>query len=328
MRFTFILSVLFALIATQSLAAKTNFVDGNPKTRQPGTILTADYLNAVNNHRHDGKSVDGSGVLDFQVATGSANALAITLSPAINSHILGMPIYIMAAQANTGAATLTVNGLTPAAITKRGQPLAANDLAAGQIVSVAWDGSSYQLVAHEPLQQTDIATVSGQTAGMLSPPGQIMAYASTACPSGWLAANGQAVDRTTYAELYTAISTLWGPGDGITTFNVPDLRGEFLRGYDAGRGIDNGRSFASAQPDQFQSHNHKVYASPTTTTVPSSGNPPAPGNTTVYDSTFVRADHLTDIYAAEELEAGTNGTPRVGAETRPRNIAVLYCVKY
>jgi len=66
-----------------------------------------------------------------------------------------------------------------------------------------------------------------------APPGAIMAYAASTAPTGWLLCDGSAVSRTTYATLFAAISTVWGTGDGSTTFNVPDLRGQFLRGYDS-----------------------------------------------------------------------------------------------
>lgn len=62
------------------------------------------------------------------------------------------------------------------------------------------------------------------------PVGSITAYISDTIPSGWLLCNGQAVARTTYANLFSLIGTTYGAGDGSTTFNVPDLRGEFLRG--------------------------------------------------------------------------------------------------
>lgn len=66
-----------------------------------------------------------------------------------------------------------------------------------------------------------------------APAGAIMAYAASTAPTGWLLCDGSAVSRTTYATLFAAISTVWGTGDGSTTFNLPDLRGQFLRGYDS-----------------------------------------------------------------------------------------------
>lgn len=62
--------------------------------------------------------------------------------------------------------------------------------------------------------------------------GEIKAYAGATIPEGWLACGGQAVSRTTYAALFLAVGTLYGVGDGATTFNLPDLRGRSLFGKD------------------------------------------------------------------------------------------------
>ena len=88
-------------------------------------------------------------------------------------------------------------------------------------------------------------------AGMI-PSGAVMYFAGQTAPTGWLKANGAAVSRTNYAALFAAIGTTYGTGDGRTTFNLPDLRGEFMRGWDDGRGIDRGRAFGSAQGDAIR----------------------------------------------------------------------------
>ena len=74
--------------------------------------------------------------------------------------------------------------------------------------------------------------------GYLVPAGFVMAYAHETIPSGWLECNGAAISRTTYADLFGAISTHYGTGDGSSTFNIPDLRGQFIRGWDHGAGTD------------------------------------------------------------------------------------------
>lgn len=78
---------------------------------------------------------------------------------------------------------------------------------------------------------TGANTIGGSTGGLL-PPGTVLPYAGSAAPSGFLLAYGQAVDRTTYADLFTAIGTTYGAGDGVTTFNLPDLRGRAAFGKD------------------------------------------------------------------------------------------------
>jgi hypothetical protein len=70
------------------------------------------------------------------------------------------------------------------------------------------------------------------------PVSEIVALGTDETPKNFLYCDGSAVSRTTYAELYASIGTNFGEGDGSTTFNVPDLRGYFLRGQDDGTGTD------------------------------------------------------------------------------------------
>ena len=73
------------------------------------------------------------------------------------------------------------------------------------------------------------------------PAGCVLPYAGATAPDGWLFCHGQAVSRTTYADLFAAIGTAYGPGDGSTTFNLPDLRGRVAAGRDDMGGTDAGR---------------------------------------------------------------------------------------
>lgn len=90
----------------------------------------------------------------------------------------------------------------------------------------------------------------------MAPAGLVGHFARTTAPSGWLKANGAAISRTAYADLFAAIGTTFGAGDGFNTFNLPDLRGEFIRGWDDGRGVDGGRTLGSGQSGALQSHSH------------------------------------------------------------------------
>jgi len=72
----------------------------------------------------------------------------------------------------------------------------------------------------------NLTGISAFASGMLLPTATISA------PAGWLMANGEAVSRTTYADLFTAIGSTYGAGDGATTFNLPDLRGRTIAGKD------------------------------------------------------------------------------------------------
>lgn len=80
----------------------------------------------------------------------------------------------------------------------------------------------------------------------ICPPGMISAWAVNSQPYGWLECNGSAISRTTYKRLFDNIGTQFGVGNGSTTFNIPDLRGEFIRGWDNGRGVDDNNSTQTA----------------------------------------------------------------------------------
>lgn len=146
--------------------------------------------------------------------------------------------------------------------------------------------------------------------------GEVKMWATNAAPTGYLECDGAAVSRTTYAALFAVIGTAWGTGDGSTTFNVPDMRGEFPRGWDHGRGVDTGRAFASAQQDAFQGHWHESYGDGLNVTSGAVNVVRATAGTLISNSPV--RDATTD---------GTNGTPRTAAETRPRNKALMFIIK-
>lgn len=148
----------------------------------------------------------------------------------------------------------------------------------------------------------------------LVPPGMVNAYAGTVAPSGYLICDGSAVSRTTYANLFAAIGTIYGIGNGTTTFNLPDLRGEFIRGLDAGRGADAGRVNGSFQ----------------TGTKVTNDNGAAPAVHTIANIAQNSVDP-TDvnmlIYYNGAASSGTYGSAYVGM-VRPRNVAMNYCIKF
>lgn len=90
------------------------------------------------------------------------------------------------------------------------------------------DANEIQLTVAGEIKQSSI---EGNSAFV--PTGGMIPYGGAAAPTGWLLCNGSAVSRTTYADLFTAISTTYGVGDGSTTFNLPDLRGRVPVGLDA-----------------------------------------------------------------------------------------------
>lgn len=185
------------------------------------------------------------------------------------------------------------------------------------------------------------------------PAGSVIWTARSTAPTGYLKANGAAVSRTTYAALFSAIGTIYGAGDGSTTFNLPDLRGEFVRGWDDGRGVDSGRAFGSAQAQSFQSHQHTGstagagdHSHSGSTNSAGSHNHTVPAT---YDSGTDAFSETGNRFGADENiptssagdhthsfstnSAGNHAhsftTDASGStETRPRNIALLACIKF
>lgn len=153
----------------------------------------------------------------------------------------------------------------------------------------------------------------------MAPAGLVATFARYAAPTGWLKANGAAVSRTAYADLFAAIGTTFGTGDGINTFNLPDLRGEFIRGWDDGRGVDPSRNLGSPQTDQLQNHGHSNIRISYTGAGGGSGGLPDGGKPRTGDGDLVGPVSSTNF---------SGGQPRVGAETRPRNVSLLYCIKF
>jgi len=124
------------------------------------------------------------------------------------------------------------------------------------------------------------------------PVGTVIMYYGATAPTGYLECNGQST--TGYDDL-----------EGLIGANVPDLRGEFIRGWDNGRGVDTGRALGSTQADEFKSHNHEVGRGGTAQQGGGAATPQA--NVTTND-----------------ISSSSTG----GTETRPRNVALMYCIKH
>lgn len=201
-------------------------------------------------------------------------------------------------------ATRTTKGVTRFATTA--------EAIAGELPNVAIDPHVLAEVIAEALSQ------SGS-------PGMVSAFARSTPPSGWLRADGSAVSRAQYADLYAVIGTTFGTGDGISTFNLPDLRGEFVRGWDDGRGIDTNRQFGSYQKGSLAAEDPSVTACRTVSLY----------NVTNDDGVdfWDRAgyDKITDSYPGMVLNTSpANIDPTSATEmavTRPRNVSLLYCIK-
>jgi phage-related tail fiber protein len=150
-------------------------------------------------------------------------------------------------------------------------------------------------------------------------PGALMMWPKNTAPTGWLKMNGAAISRTTYSALFAVIGTAFGIGDGSTTFNIPDDRANFWRGWDDSRGIDSGRVFGSEQTDLLKDHQHLPPAGMSDFMALVNGAPVPDTPTTFGGSSY--------DWSFAGLTGGVSGG-LAGSETRPRNRAWLPCIKY
>lgn len=167
-------------------------------------------------------------------------------------------------------------------------------------------------------------------------PGDIGYTAASSPPPRCLKANGAAVSRTVYAALFAAIGTRYGFGDGFNTFNLPDGRGEFLRGWDDGRGVDTGRALGSGQGFQNAAHSHSGTAQSAGAHV-HGGFDEAGMDIQGGGSSPTTRLNFGDNYpwqgAVRGLSAGAHShtlyiNSSGGTETRPRNLAMLCYIAF
>lgn len=162
--------------------------------------------------------------------------------------------------------------------------------------------------------------------GKGGPAGSVIQFAGAAAPTGYLACDGASLLRANYAALFSAIGTTHGAADG-THFNVPDMRGLFVRGAGAhgtmskaAGGAFDGGSVGSTENDKLQGHKHDM--------VNGSG---GTAGAVAYGAFAGVNNYETIATIAKNVQSpitdDTNGTPRTGNETKPASIALLYCIK-
>lgn len=194
----------------------------------------------------------------------------------------------------------------------------------------------------------NVTTLNATSGSSLVPLGAVLPYMGVgSVPTGFLECDGSAISRGTYASLFAVISTSYGAGDGSTTFNIPDLRGYFLRGYDHGAGEDpdaasrtdrgdgtTGDNIGTVQDhgikDHFHTHRHYIqsYAEDTN----DGGSAQSQYSVENWSSDTITTSY--DVDANGDSEVGANSSDGTSitdsnptTETRPKNISVMYIMR-
>ncbi|MCZ2328880.1 phage tail protein [Bartonella sp. F02] len=257
-------------------------------------------------------------------------SIALTTKSPIAKYTNDIVIRFRAQNENVGTTSVTLNNLAAQSVyklTQKGIEL----LTGGEFKK----GGIYELIYHCDIAGKNLGgwylTSSSTSFFGGCPPGFIATFAMQNLPEGWILCDGKEHSRTEYSNLFAAIGETWGKGNGTTTFNVPDLRGMFLRGLDNERGIDKNRVLGSKQEECFKAHTHT-------------------GKTDEAGEHRHEYTKLTKIRPGDSNQAGTRprfSSPSVddtteeagrhnhtitldetgGEETRPVNVAVVYAIK-
>ena len=271
---------------------------------------------------------------------GSADAYTITASPVITAYVATMEFSVKIHATNaTTTPYLQINGISnPAsnAVIKKiidGSEIAVEvgDMVANGIYKIHRNSANNAWILLNPETRFNLT-------------GEIKAWASSSVPSGYLECNGAEVAISSYSNLSTAIyvgdsnnadtDLVFGyktDGSGTrstggTHIKLPDLRGEFIRGWDNSRGIDSSRKLGSYQADELKSHNHYMANS-------SSFASDLTGDESLYTIRGVSQGGMPNENFEYDLGGSSDEADRGktsdtgGSETRPRNISLMYIIK-
>ncbi|BBF84871.1 phage tail fiber protein [Aquitalea magnusonii] len=316
------------------------FHDGDPSSGALGTIVTAAWLNAM-----QGELVSVIEAAGIKLDAAKTDQLRLAIAKLVSDAAAPLKHGHAWADVSKTPTTLAGYGITDALPLK---PLLGAKVDLDGIISTGWyhqslnsnaaSGSNYptptagmlSVYASDTMvyqlyqdfqgkrlwwrvqyNDTWSAWQSGATLDDIAttvPAGHVSFFARSSAPPGYLKANGAALSRSAYANLFAAIGTTFGAGDGASTFNLPDLRGEFVRGFDDGRSVDPGRLFGSAQADELRSHYHEYrFVGSASSSTPD--------------------DYVSQGGSWPRNFPGSTGRTG-GIETRPRNIALLACIKF
>ena len=199
------------------------------------------------------------------------------------------------------------------------------------------ESGNYRELSFSALSSVPYAEAATNAVGI--PVGTIVPYGGETIPDGWLLCDGREISRSEYANLYNAIKTVWGFGNNSTTFNLPDMRGVFLRGVSGNSGKDedvatrvplkeggnSGNNVGSYQADAIRNITGQcgTFGGETRGNLPDTG--------ALSRETGVNKNTGNDWGGGAGIRSVTFDASRVvptASDNRPQNVYVNYIIKY
>jgi hypothetical protein len=312
-----------------------NFASGlsNCITKDGQTVITQDIpfnskkitglANGINiDHAINLGQLQNNQFLYLGTTGGSADAYTLNPNPSITSYATTQQFTVKINASNlTTTPYLQISGIANPSSTavikklnasKTEVALEIGDLLVNGIYKIQRNSTNNAWIVLNPeklfynLFNATLATNTVLGVQLLSPPiGSIQMWGGYNIPSQWFHCDGATLSRSTYANLWNAIGSTWGNGDGSTTFNLPDFRGLFPRSVDAGRGIDPNRAIGSFQDHSIQSHSHFI---------------------SIQNETLAGGGSTLPCNRPGGIQVNTNAVG--GTETRPKNLALYFIIKF
>jgi len=290
-----------------------------------GQTLTGNSLQvtqAAARYAANAASYTDSGIAD------AYSLVSMNTNDTVTIYANGTIVSFKAGATNTGNSTLAISGLAAKAIKKDGfaSNLVAGDIVAGRVYS------AFYSLSDDAFEISEYVT-SASGGGSSVPAGFQSTWPTDTVPAGYLERDGSAINRVTYAALFAEIGVDYGNGNGTTTFNIPDMRGEVERGWDHGAGNDpdsasrtdrgdgtTGDNVGTKQLSEFGAHYHHQGLV---------ADPNAPSLTTRYgiEDTGINATHY-DTGSTFGGDWAASTSTEGGNETRGRNVYSMFIIKY
>lgn len=358
------LSTMGGAFVAQSLQGKhpSDFIAVENQVTQESTDLLTNGQDASSLHNHDSlylKKTASPNFANAGVTSVGSSSTSVVNKDYLSGQLLTVSDSVTALNSSIGTLQNTVSGMPSKSFIASAVTTGTSKLASQASVNTlnssisslnqnvaAAPTKDYLATALAPVTTAnvkaagDITTIQGQAPSKIANyPGTILLYAGPNCPVGYVAADGKSYVVSSYSSLavalYDSANTryLYGNADS-THFNVPDLRGQFLRGFDSTGVRDvsyNSRTHptsgaventvGSYESDSFQGHYHYYGNTPSLNFYAGGG-----GMGFQISNTW-NGVNLTP-YPGNPTNDGAHGDPRTGLETRPKNAMVQYCIKY